>query len=436
MKRAKPTLLIALLTVTHVASRDALGQMPPMKVVIEKAEMKDAPATIKLVGSVRPVRRSIIASEIEGIVAEILAREGDFVQSGDPLCRLVTDTLLAQLDEARAKRDALQARHEEFLAGTRPEELRRLKAWFDEAKADAERWTKEVTRVEALYKGSSSNEKEVYDTQAEARRAEMRMVAAQAAYDTAVEGPRKEEIARAAHDLAAEQAVVARLEMDLKKAVVQAPFTGYIVNRRIEQGEWLPRGGSVFDMVDLSTVLVRVNVPEYAIPFVEVGKPANVQVDALKEGFAGRIKHVIREADPAARTFPVDIEVDNADGRIAAGMFARGVVPSGPSEPVVAVPKDAVVRREGDVFLAMAMPSDQGGLVAMLLPVTTGADIGEWITLSSKNVQPGALVVIRGNENLLPFPMPVIQVDLNGNPVAPLPDGETTSGPSTAKTQG
>jgi RND family efflux transporter MFP subunit len=379
--------------------------------------MVEAPATITLVGTVRPARSSRVASELSGVVAEMPVREGDRVEQGQPLCLLNTDSLKLQLASAQARLKALASRHEELLAGTRKEDIARFQALHEEAIAERDRWRFELDRVEKLYSGSESNAKEISDTRASYLAADQRRVAAKAAFDLAQAGPRQETIAQAAFEVAGQQAAVARLETDLKKAVIRAPFTGHVVSRAVEIGEWVPSGGTVATMVELSTVLVWVDAPESALPYLEVGAPARVKVDALGRSFDGVIKHVMREADRAARSFPLEIELQNPKDMLAAGMFARATVPAGPSKAALAVPKDTVVTSDGTDHVGLVTQGPQGP-TAMLVPVSVGASVGDWIAVLSGQISDGDLVVVRGNENLLPFPMPVVIVDEQGTPVA------------------
>lgn len=389
--------------------------------------MRSAPTTITLVGTVDPRRRSNIGSEIAGIVAEMPVRQGDLVKTGQLLCKLRDDILTLRLTEAQANLGALAVRHEELLAGLRPEELTRLKAILDETASEEERWTFEMKRIERLYEGSVSNAKEYQDTLAEFRAAERRRIAAQASYELGVAGPRQEEIARAAYDVAEQQAVVDRLKSELEKTSIRSPFDGFVTKRASEVGEWVAVGGAILEIIDLSSVLVRVNVPEFALPYVQVDDRARVMVDALKRTFDGRVKHVIRQADEKARTFPVDIEVDNPEALLSGGMFARAAVPAGSETEAVAVPKDAIVERDGIANVAIVIPGRQGGTVGMLVSVTVGADVGDWITITSGNVQPGTIVITRGNEHVLPFPTPVSIVDDKGVPVDSSPHATKTA---------
>ncbi len=345
----------------------SLWAQPPMaNVVVAEAALRELPNTMTLVGTVDPLRRSVFASEIAGIVEEMPVRQGDWVVAGALIVKLNDDTLRWQLAEAEAARGAARAR--------------------------LTRWEFEVQRIKALYGDSHANEREVYDTNAE------------------------HDIAR--FELEEQGARVERLRIDLSKTRITAPFAGYVVWRETEVGEWVARGGALVEMVDLSSVLVRVDVPESAMPFVKVDAECEVRIDALKRSFRGRIGHIIRQANPDARTFPVDIVIDNSDRSLASGMFARATIVSGPSAEVVAVPKDAIVERDGIRYVGLVMPGREGTM-GLLAPVTTGADVGEWIAVTSGNVQPGMQVVIRGNERgLFPFPSPVRIVDEHGTPVA------------------
>lgn len=416
------TCIMLAILIVPVSVNSANAQMPVTKVVTAKARELEAPSTVTLVGTVRAVRRSEIGSEIAGIVKTMFCRQGDLVESGAALCKLDDSSLVLRLAEARANLDSLNARHEELLAGTREQELKQLKALFDESVANYDRWKFEMGRIDGLYQGSVSNDKEYQDTLASYRSSELRMIAAQAAYDLAVEGPRKEVIAQAAYEVAEQQAVVDRLQSDIDKTSIRAPFAGYVVERYTEVGQWIPAGGRVVDLADLATVLVRVDVPESALPYLAIGDTTRVKVDALKQTFHGRIKHIIRQADESARTFPVEIELENEDGLLAGGMFVRATVPTGDTRRVVAVPKDAVVEREGVDYVAVVLPHQQDSTMAALTAVTVGAEIEDWIAIRSGNVPEGATVVTRGNEDIMPFPTPVLIVDDKGTPVSSMPE--------------
>ena len=146
-----------------------------------------------------------------------------------------------------------------------------------------------------------------------------------------------------------------------------------------------------------------------------------IKIDALQRFFDGRVRHIVPQADQRARTFPIDVEIDNREKLVASGMFARATVIAGPVQQVVAVPKDAIVQQGGVDNVAVVVPGAQGATMGVLMGVTVGADVGDWITITSGNVAPGMRVITRGNENIQPFPSPIQIVDEKGSPVGPPP---------------
>ena len=416
-------LAIALLVAPGIAA----AQMPVAKVVVTEAEVLDAQSTIVLVGTVLPVRRSRVSARIGGMVYEMPVRQGDFVEAGGLLAKLRDDTLRLRLAAEEARLDGLKARHAELVSGTRPEELRRLKALYEAEVAERERWAFEMERIEGLRGAGDSNEKEYVDIKAQYITSGLRKIATEAAYKLGLEGPRKEEVARAAFDVAEQQAIVDQLSLDITKKTIQSPFAGYVAQRMVEVGEWIPEGGQVVELVDLSAVLVRIYVPESSLPYLAVGDAARVNFDALGRSLTGHIKHIMRQADESARTFPVEIEVANDEGLLAAGMFARATVAAGAKGESVVVPRDAVVERDGQPYVGVVMPGRQG-MSGVLMPVTLGLDVDDRVTITSRNVHPGMQVIVRGTEWIAPFPMPVVIVDENGTPVdTPAADGQAES---------
>lgn len=417
MPSKRKTHALAYLSPLLVATA-AAAQMPVPRVVVVAARVVEAQSTITLVATVAPNRRSRVSTEIAGLVRDVPIRQGDFVEQGGVIARLNDDIRSLSLVADKAKLNALRAEHAELVAGTRVEELRRLKAMLEAAEADVDRWTFEMQRIENLRSRGDSSAKEYTDTRAAFVGAQRLHAAAGAAYNLGVEGPRAETIDRALHRVAEQQAMVNRTAAELAKMVIRAPFSGWVVKRMVEVGEWVPLGEPIVELVDLGSVLIRVDVPESAFAYLAVGDAVRVFVDALKRSFTGRIKHAMKQADPTARTFPVEIEVDNPGGVLAGGMFARATVPAGPAISALAVPHDAIVERDGVAYVAIIMPAHDGKPAAMLTPVMLGADVGDLIAITAGNVREGTHVITRGTERIMPFPSPVNIVDDHGTPVA------------------
>jgi len=121
---------------------------------------------------------------------------------------------------------------------------------------------------------------------------------------------------------------------------------------------------------------------------------------------------VIPQANTQARTFPVEIVLENESGALKAGMFVRVRAPSGPRVESIIVPRDAVLQRRGAYYVVSIVPSPQGeGKMAMPVPVEPGSNVGDWIAVNSPMLQPGALVAVKGHDRVY-APQPAMPVNV------------------------
>ena len=80
----------------------AQGQMYKAPVVVARVVQMDVRQPVKMVGTVFPLRKSIVACEVEGLVVEFPVKRGDYVEKGQVLAKLRTTTLEIQLKGAKA----------------------------------------------------------------------------------------------------------------------------------------------------------------------------------------------------------------------------------------------------------------------------------------------------------------------------------------------
>ncbi len=406
----------------------------PRQVAIVPAMTATVPNTIKLVGTIDPYARSLLASEVAGLVEKMKADHGDRLESGAPICHLRNTTHRLALEQAQAALQQLESRLEELENGTRQELKDQAKANMEEAKALFENWDRELQRVTGLFKQNQASPKEYNDTIAEHAAAKQRLAATTAALDLAVAGPRKEEIAQARFAVSAQKALVERLQYDLEQTVIRSPFAGYITAKHTEVGQWINIGGSVVELIDLERLRIRVDVPESAISAVHPGDAVSVDIQALDKTCTGRIKNIIPQADVRARTFPVEIELPNPDHDLKSGMFVRARLSVGSPAPSIIVPRDAVIQRAGIHYVVTVTPPPPPaeGMLAAPVPVMLGAELGHWVAIEGTNVQADVLVAVKGHDRIF-GPTPVVSISADW--IQPPPTtGPPTSAPAAAST--
>lgn len=301
---------------------------------------------IVLPGSVESRVNSVVASEIEGLVMELLAREGARVKRDQRLAQLRTTNLELRRDAAEAQLKEAQARLK--LAELNLERAREL--------------------LEAKVISRQDYDDRFYEFNAWQGRVDQ---------------------------LTAD---IARIKDDIERCTIRAPFTGVVVRERTEVGEWIGEGDPVVEMVALHDLEVRVEVPEQYFNSVKLRGRAQVTFESLPGlKVAGRISAIIPQADLQARTFPVKVRIPNRRGRIGVGMLAQVSFPGGDPYKATVVPKDAVITR-GQQKIVYTINGDN---TVSPVPVETGTGVGSWIEVQGA-LRAGQRVVTRGNERLRP----------------------------------
>ena len=135
-------------------------------------------------------------------------------------------------------------------------------------------------------------------------------------------------VADAAAKLDAAKAMVTRMEVELQHTVLKAPFGGVLDARAVEIGSYLKAGDPVATIVDLSPLRVTAWVAERDAPRLAEGL-AGTAVLADGTSLEGRLAYVGRVADPTTRTFKVELEAANPEGRVAEGLTAELRLPLG-----------------------------------------------------------------------------------------------------------
>lgn len=420
-----PVILAAVCACTSIVR----AQGGPASVAVSKVQLQELASGQSYIGTILPSKYSSVGAAVDGRVSEIHVDEGDSVKKGQPLARLLTETISLERDAAQAE---LELRKHELLElenGARPEELAEAKAKMLAAKAFQEFRFAQRHRNEQLFEDGALDSDTLHEIQAEADAAEQLHKQAQEVFKRVQAGPRIEKIQQGKARVAIQEAVVRNLESRIRKHTMIAPFDGYVVARPTETGEWIREGDLAADIVALDYVDVLVNVLEKHVTHVERGMEIRVEIPALPEHLVtGTVILIVPQADVRARTFPVKVRIENtilpSGPLIKSGMLARATLPTGPQKTLLLVPKDALVLGgpKPVVFMVETVDTDgadtgegpkASGRVRPV-PVELGVASGRLIAVNG-NIKAGDRIVVRGNERLRPGQDVIITEELDPN---------------------
>lgn len=285
--------------------------------VTRPAEIGDIREIIPAVGPVRAATEVEIGAEVTGRILEIHADFNDPVSAGD---------LLARIDPAPFESAVAQA---QAVLAAREAAVRSAAASLDDARAQA-------ARLERLAASAAGRQADLESAQFRVRILEADLQSARANTDLARESLR-------------------RAEIDLARTEIRSPVDGFVLDRRVEQGQAvnaLQSAPTVFVVAsNLDRMLIEASVPEADINRIEAGMTVRATVDAQPgRPFAGTILAIRRAPVRQGRfvSYEVIVEADNRMAALLPGMTASVEFVRAEARQVLRVPIEALYFEPGD----------------------------------------------------------------------------------------
>ncbi|MDX1967342.1 MAG: efflux RND transporter periplasmic adaptor subunit [Planctomycetaceae bacterium] len=341
--------LVTAWTCFLACAASAHAQGGPSPVVVSRVRQEVVATGQTFVGTVMPAKTSSVGSAVDGRVVEYPIDIGVRVGKGEPLCKLLTETINLQIAAAEAELRLRKEELRELQNGMRPEEVAMAKARMESAHALNEFAQGRYKRAEQLVlERKTLTQEQLEEFLSGSIAAARSLHAAEQEYQMMSKGPREESIAQAQARMDAQGEMVQQLKDQLRKHTMISPFDGYVVAKRTEVGEWVMRSQVVAEIVYMDEIEVEAHVLDAQVDHVRLGMEARVEVSALEQPlYIGTVARVSPQADVKSRTFPVKVRVQNIireDGPVLkAGMLARVTLPVGRVRESLLVPKDAVV---------------------------------------------------------------------------------------------
>jgi RND family efflux transporter MFP subunit len=148
----------------------------------------------------------------------------------------------------------------------------------------------------------------------------------------------------------------AKLQMDMAETNIKnlnentfllSPISGIVTARNYDEGDMYSGQMALMTIMQISPVQLKINVSESYYSKVKTGMPVEVKVEVFKnETFNGKVSLIYPIIDERSRTFGVEVKINNNNGKVRPGMFARVKMNFGSMKNVV-VPDMAVIKQSG-----------------------------------------------------------------------------------------
>ena len=330
---------------------------PPALVVVTEVREQEIAETNALLGVIDFDRISAVSGEVAGLITRHHATQGAWVKQGQPLVELNTDFIHKDMDIKRKQRDQVSA--------------------------DLQKAGSSLKRLQSLIKSNSASRQ---------------------AYDDTLYDHQSLRMKRQTLDQELE-----RLQLQLDKSTVRAPFDGIVLEKLKEQGEWIDHGTPVARLASTADVILKVALPEKFMRFQQPGLPLVVTIDALDQRIEGNILGIMPVATLRSKSATLKIALPYLPGMIQ-NMSALVDVPTGEKRRLPVVPRDALVRFNDRDFV-YTVESGRAKQTPVEILMRSGVLAG----IRRSPLTAGMKVVIDGNDRLRPD-QPVQVIDRNDGP--------------------
>ncbi|MEW6511238.1 MAG: efflux RND transporter periplasmic adaptor subunit [Bacteroidota bacterium] len=324
---------------------DASKASAPVAVEVMPVTQTDLTETVSAVGTIAAMKDVVVSSETAGRIVAVPVRVGDHVRRGQTLIQVDDELKAIAVEQARAQ---LQA-----------------------AETNLKKARRDFERAESL-----SESGDIADVELEAYRL---------AYHSS----------EAQHTAATAALRLAQRQYDDTR--IKAPIAGIVASRKVEVGEMVSPGREVANIVDISTVKVKLSIPEEEVGKLRLGQPATLSVDARPgELITGTVYTIGAKTEtPTGHSYPVEVIVQNKDlAQLKVGMFARTDIQARSQKGALAITKESLV--DADSHPAVFVVENG---VARLRPVTLGIRAGDRYQVLN-GLTAGELVVSFGQQSL------------------------------------
>ncbi|TNJ35021.1 HlyD family secretion protein [Arenimonas terrae] len=278
--------------------------------------------------------RITLPAPVSERIAEIAVREGQTVATGDTLLVLEPERTGARLDAARAEAARLRAARDEAQAGPRSESIAEARARVRGAEGVALNARRDFERVRQVVERRVLPAADLDRARANLAAADADAQAAREALALLEHGTRGEQIVQAEAALAAAEANVTALQVDLARTRITAPRAGQVDSLPFEVGDQVPVGTPLAVLLVGDKPYARVYVPQPLRASVRVGTAATVHLQGTDASYPGHVRAIRSEPsftpyyalageDASRLSWLAEIELDAGADSLPVGIPVR-----------------------------------------------------------------------------------------------------------------
>ena len=256
----------------------------------------------------RALDQSTIMPKISAPVSEFRVNRGDHVQKGQLLAVLENRDLAAAVADTKGAYDQAAAAQRSMTSATVPDELVKAQTEAQAAKQSLDAAQKLLASREKLYQEGALARRQVDEAGVAYAQAKSQSDTALKHLESVQNVTRIEDVKGAAGQLDSAKGKHDAAQAQLSYSEIRSPISGIVADRPLFPGEMATAGSPLLTVMDVSSVIARVNIPPAQAAFVKVGQPARIVSADSSVEVDGKVTVVSPAVDPQSTTVEVWVQ--------------------------------------------------------------------------------------------------------------------------------
>jgi len=178
---------------------------------------------------------------------------------------------------------------------------------------------------------------------------------------------------------------------------ILSDYSGYVMKRNVELGDYITEGSSLFDIANLNSVWIMFEAYEADIPWIQVGNTVDFTINAIPgKNFKGKVTYIDPFVSSSTRVAKVRVELKNPGNKLLPEMYANGIIKAKLTniKNAIVIPKSAVLWTGKRAVVYVKVPHEKT-ISFVYREIILGQDMGNFYIVE-KGLKEGEVVATNG----------------------------------------
>ncbi|ADK15385.1 MULTISPECIES: efflux RND transporter periplasmic adaptor subunit [Clostridium] len=385
-------LMVAAIAHNVIKNKKVESQNKIQNVNVAEAKLDSLTTTVDYSGKLNSDKDVSISPKTPGKVQALNVKVGSTVKAGDILFTLDSTSLQAQLQQQQASIQSAAANLDKTKSSGVEQQIVQQQQALNTAQINYNDAENNYNREQSLYSAGAAPKQDLDNATTKLENAEASLSAAQQNLDLTRQkvGPESVEVAQAQVNQA--QAGLKSIQSQIDDNVIKSPISGVVSAVNIHQGEITSGSQASVTIVDSSSIMAEVNVPDTMLSKIKVGQSIPVTIPSLSDKkLTGTVDTITPNADSKTQQYLIKVRIPNSDASLTSGMYSKVSFPDQVKNNVMTVPNETIKVENGVSYL-FVVRSNKVKKVA----VTTGLSNDKVTEITSSNIESGDRIITSG----------------------------------------